>query len=165
MPKGVYDHSFQAVPLSQRFWAKVDKRGPSECWEWTGSTSHAGHGQISCEYIAGKRSRLVFTHRVSWEMHNGAIPDGLSVCHKCDNPPCVNPAHLFLGTHAENMADAKAKGRMERGVKRRVAKITEAQAREIKLSKAPIKDLAAQYGLCIASISFIRNGVNWAWLE
>ena len=92
----------------ERFWRKVDKSG--ECWEWTGSRSSEGwHGRMKW------RGRMTMTHRIAWEIHFGHIPDGLFVLHACDNPPCVNPAHLMLGTHRANMIDAGRKGRMGSG--------------------------------------------------
>lgn len=87
-----------------RFDAKVE-RGEG-CWVWTGLRTQYGYGTITngagCKLLA---------HRASWELHVGPIPDGLWVLHRCDNPPCVNPAHLFLGTHADNVRDMWAKGR------------------------------------------------------
>lgn len=92
-------------PVADRFWPKV-QRGEG-CWLWTGACDTYGYGLIRWR----QRDRWDKAHRVSWIIASGPIPNGLCVLHKCDNPPCVNPAHLFLGTQADNMHDMKIKGR------------------------------------------------------
>lgn len=87
-----------------RFWPKVNVGSDDECWEWTAAT-WGGYGQF------GKSGRSYRSHRVAWVIDRGPIPPGLVVCHHCDNPPCCNPAHLFLGTIGDNNADRDAKGR------------------------------------------------------
>lgn len=87
-----------------RFWLRVDRSG--DCWRWTGTHKATGYGRLSW---GGRRAAPA--HRVAWELTHGVIPDGVHVLHRCDNPTCVNPAHLFLGTHADNMSDRREKGR------------------------------------------------------
>ena len=93
--------------VEERFWEKVDKSGA--CWEWTAGKNSDGYGQIKI------KGRQIKAHRLSWELHSTPIPDGMQCLHRCDNPACVNPKHLFLGTHKDNMVDKKIK---ERGLKK-----------------------------------------------
>ena len=95
-------------PLVDRFWAKVEKT--EACWKWHGSKSPGGYGQIR---EGGRGSALLRAPRYSWAIHIGPIPEGLCVCHKCDNPECTRPDHLFLGTLGDNMRDCYAKGRKQ----------------------------------------------------
>ena len=158
MPKGVYPRK----PLKERFWEKVDVRGPDECWKWTGSKAR-GYGQIS---VGGK---LVLASHVCWEVHNNSpIPEGQCVLHTCDNRACVNPRHLFLGTKADNNQDMKRKGRQARGEANGRAKLTEQDVCEIQVmlgKKIPQWVIAKKYGVDQTTISCINTGKSWDWLK
>lgn len=154
------NNQFSGKTLEDRFWEKVDKKSKNECWEWIGSCHWQWrYGNFN---VDGKHKAA---HRMSWELHNGPIPDGMVVCHKCDNPPCVNPDHLFLGTIADNNLDKKLKGRQdEKGEKNGRAKITWTDVIDIRiLHKLGISfaDLGKSYNLNPVSISYICSGRNW----
>jgi len=95
-------------PLHIRFWSYVDRKGGNECWEWKGTLDNHGYGKLSRGVFASP----VFAHRLGWELFNGQIPKGMNACHKCDNPKCVNPSHIFIGSQKENMRDCSAKNRL-----------------------------------------------------
>lgn len=142
---------------AERFWSKVRKGGPDECWLWL----RPGHpyGQLSVRWM----KRPIGSHRLSWMMENGPIPDGLYILHKCDNPLCVNPAHLFLGTHLQNVADRIRKGRDPRGEKHHASKLTDEQAREIlRRLRAGEKGLplSREFGISLPVISAIKHGTR-----
>ena len=129
-----------------RFWSFVNKT--DGCWLWTGSTNRKGYGQMS----QGRRGlRPLHAHRLSWMIHFGEISSGMCVLHRCDNPPCVRPDHLFLGTIADNDADRDAKGRTMRGSNHTFAKLSDtmvAVAREMYwVKKILVKDIAVQLGV------------------
>lgn len=144
-----------------RFWTKVDKTGG--CWFWTAHRDTKGYGKFN----AGDGPSTWVAHRYSWTLANGPIPDGLTVCHRCDNPPCVNPAHLFLGTNADNTADRDAKLRMARGTRNARSKLTPEQVqriREMFTAGRSNRLIALDFGVREASIYQIRHGLTWAWL-
>lgn len=99
------------LPAVKRFWKKVNKKNPDECWNWKASTNIKGYGQFRLDATESGKGRLVLASRFSWEIHHGSIPLHLCVLHKCDNPLCVNPQHLWLGTLADNANDMYHKGR------------------------------------------------------
>lgn len=141
----------------QRFWDYATK-GP-DCWGWTGHTS-CGYGVIT---VPGGQMKA---HRFSYELHNGPIPKGLHVLHRCDCPPCCNPAHLFLGTQADNVADMMAKDRYSidtghPGIKHAMAKLNDDAVRIIRAAPGPARIMAARFGVSESTIWMIRRGHIW----
>lgn len=156
--------------LTARFWAHVNKRGPvpphcpdlGACWMWEGARGSDAYGELNlCGTFDGiKRMRA---HILSWRLHFGET-QGLHVCHRCDNPPCVNPEHLFLGTQAENHDDMKRKGRSARGAKHGAARLTEADVLLIRGSTATQQALARRLGVSRQTIGEIRRREIWKHL-
>lgn len=129
------------------------------CWLWTKLVDRDGYGRLTIEHIP----RLA--HRVSWQLHNGPVPDGICVCHRCDVPGCVNPDHLFTGTHDDNMGDMAAKGRAQAGEDHSQAKLNWEQVREIRARYSAgcltMMELGAAYGVSDSTICKIVNGNKW----
>jgi hypothetical protein len=147
-------------PISERFWAKVCKT--DGCWTWTASTNRYGYGKIGS---GGRYGGWVQAHRLSFEMAFGRIPAGMCVLHRCDNPPCVRPDHLFLGSPADNIHDMIAKGRrpMRRvaGERNGRARLTAQIVHEIRDSDVPARELAQRFGVTPAAVRHVRTGRNW----
>lgn len=141
--------------LQQRLDFFVDKSaGEGACWPWRAGINGYGYGNLTFEY------RGYLAHRVAWEIANGVIPQGLFVCHRCDNPRCCNPAHLFLGTAADNNADMMAKRRNRRGERHHNAKLTDAQVIAIRTDARSTKKIAAAYGVCATVVGNIKRGIR-----
>lgn len=134
----------------------------SGCHLWLGATLRRGYGNL---YWDGKPGQA---HRLAWALKNGPIPAGMVVCHKCDNPPCCNPDHLFLGTMADNVADRDAKGRGRwvgaKGERQAGAKLTDEQVLAIRSDRRLLREIAADYGICFQRVSAIRNRTSWRHL-
>lgn len=149
--------------IEERFWAKVSKSDGDGCWEWLGGLTGGGYG------IFGRQG---MSHRFSWELHNGPIPENMQVCHHCDNRKCVRPDHLFLGTPKDNMQDCKAKGRLAdpntraRGEQAGSAKLTDATVRIIreryKTGTVTLAQLAEEYGVSSSAIHLALIRHTWA---
>ena len=164
-------------PYAQRFWEKVDKRGPDECWRWMGAKSPKGYGHFKIKGVQ------YGAHRTAWELGSGQpIPRGLLVCHHCDNPSCVNPAHLFVGTQKDNLRDRDNKGRcnyragdehwsrrrpelMARGERLGRSNLTEDDIRAIRERRAAgetFQALADAYGVARITVQKIAWRQTWA---
>jgi hypothetical protein len=145
-----------AKPILERFLSKINKT--SSCWNWIGSIDRYGYG-----YIKLKTGRHKKAHRLSYELFIGNIPKGLLVCHSCDNPRCVNPDHLFLGTCKDNNQDAANKKRACVGEKNGRAILTIKQVKDIKrrCKNERVVDLAKEFNISTSAIQDIKQRRNW----
>lgn len=146
------------MDLIAKFWSRVEK-GPS-CWAWVGTKTMLGYGQIS---ISLKPRKSIYAHRLSWEIANGRkVPDGLFVRHACDNPNCVNPEHLSVGTQKENMHDCFAKKRHAHGERTVTAKLAREEVEQIRaIQGLPQTQIAAMFGITQQHVSAIRRRIWW----
>jgi len=153
------------IKPAERFWSRVDRSaGPHGCWPWLRHRTATGYGRVSF------RGRLSLTHRLAYALTYGDIPDEMRVLHQCDNPPCCNPAHLFLGTQAANVADMLAKGRGPsfQGERNPRARLTADDVRHIRqrvADGARRGDLAAEYAVSDVAISYIVLRKAWAHID
>lgn len=151
------------------FWTRVSRSDGDGCWIWTGK-KRAGYGRAHVG--AG---RCVSAHVLAWSSENGDVPAGMNVCHHCDNPTCVRPSHLFIGTQADNMKDAGRKRRLRlqrrpeetQGVNHPMVKLTEAQVREIHDYSGGLSQraLGERYGVTQGLVQQIRSGKIWRHLQ
>ncbi len=142
----------RAVPVAERFLNYFKPGNLDACWPWTGTVDTAGYG-----VIGDHAQRQLRAHRIAYERANGPIPEGLRVLHRCDNPPCCNPNHLFVGTDADNMADKIAKGRQSSTL---TAKDVVAIKKRLRAGEMPTR-IARKYGVSPRSIYTIRDGISW----
>lgn len=155
-------YEFRKIPEIDRFRSKVKTVGPNECALWMASTCKDGYGQFQDN---ARRRRL--SHRYAWELANGPIPERMYVLHRCDNPPCCNVRHLFLGTAADNAADREAKGRgnQAKGEKSGPAKISEKTARRVLEMPGSHSEIAASLGMSRENVRSIKRRRTWRHLN
>lgn len=155
----LYKNGGPVSPIEERFWEKVDIRGIDECWLWLASVDEDGYGKFE----------NTVAHRVSWELSFGKPDKGIYVLHQCDNRPCVNPSHLFLGTQYDNMQDMVRKGRINSrlGENNPKAKLTEKDIFEIyRLYNSGMSGykIAKNFGVTQTCINYIVKGKSWKYL-
>jgi hypothetical protein len=160
--RGHNDSPPRIIDPITRFWKYVKRDAPDKCWLWQGAKHNFGYGVIH------DGTRMIGTHRFSWQIHIGPIPDGLFVLHRCDVPGCVNPNHLFLGTNSDNMHDKEKKGRgryvSKPGEQNPIAKLTDEAVRQIRHDVSlgsTQKKLADQYHVTPTTISDIVKRKRW----
>jgi hypothetical protein len=153
--KNAHLNTLEAVTNVDAFWSRVSIKTEAECWDWTGARTNRGYG-----VYAPLPGVLLRTHRVAYALHNGSIDESLFVCHKCDNPSCCNPAHLFLGTPKDNVKDMISKGRGSKscGESHSTAKLTREQVRAIFQDFRTNREIAADYKIAASYASIIRSG-------
>jgi len=152
----------------ERFWEKVDKRGKNECWVWTATRTPAGYGHFRLGSLTDGTRRKEMSHRLAYMLTTGqAIPKGAVIMHSCDNPPCCNPAHLSVGTYAENgkaAYDRKRRGSLIKPGENSPRAILTAKdveyIREVGYAKSA-RELAAELGVGMSTITAVRTGQNW----
>jgi len=162
MPPNMRDGKFVMLPLAERFAGKYSIDPVTGCWNWQ-RMLRKGYGYLK----SGKTK--VSAHRVSWELRHGPIPNGLWVLHRCDNPKCVNPEHLFLGTALANVQDMMQKGRAKLqnsgnwpdGERHPGAKLTAKAVEHIRQSEMRPTDYARLYGVTVATICNVQVGRHW----
>lgn len=154
--------------LAERFWEKVDKQSPTDCWNWLATKTGFGYGTIRVGSLTDGTRRKEMTHRLSYTMHTGLeIPKGKVVMHSCDNPSCVNPAHLSVGSYAENgkaAYDRKRRlptsGKGEKSHRAILTKDDVSRIRAVGYTKSA-RELAEEFKVSKSTITAIRIGDNW----
>jgi hypothetical protein len=141
-----------------RFWAKIQRGAPTECWPWITPTTVREYG------VTSWRGRQRLAHRIAMALTDGLWDSRLEVCHTCDNPSCCNPAHLWRGTHRDNMVDMQRKGRSTPGEDNHRSRVTNEIVRAIRKSTADYDMLAKQYGVCRGTIYSIQKRLTWKHL-
>lgn len=161
------ERTANSVEGRERFWSRVKKRGVNDCWLWNSTLAGSGYGLLS--YTPERKKRVhLFAHRISYFLAHNTLPADLDVCHRCDNPPCVNPNHLFLGTQQDNVADMVQKGRQLRGSKVYTVKLTADEVQRIRILRFrdnySHQKLARRFNVSDEQIRCICLWIYWKYL-
>ncbi len=136
----------------ERFWRKVVNAGPDECWTWVGQKDKDKYGMLRVG------STIMRAHRFSYILHRGEIPDGLLALHTCNNTLCVNPNHLYLGTHDDNMEDRKESGHYATGENHPMAKLSNEQAEQVRMATGTYEEIGGRFGISKYQVGNIKRG-------
>lgn len=163
----------------ERFWAKVDKSGgENACWEWMAGIDTGGYGAFNIGNRRLHTKRKVQSHRLSYLIEHGSIPEGMLVCHRCNNPPCVNPRHLYAGTYKDNVRDAimagsqydigKQVSQRAFGIRSRANKLSEVNVLDIYRlcweGELTLRVIAEEFDISPVTVRYIKRGRIWSWL-
>lgn len=151
------------ISIEIRLWNKIKKAGPDDCWKWKGCCNDKGYGQLGS---GGREGKTIYAHRTIFELEIGPIPEGLFVCHHCDNRKCCNPKHLFLGTNQDNVDDMVSKNRQAKikGVLHGSSKLTEEQVLKIRLDLRSTRKIANDYCISHGQAWRVKTKKDWKHL-
>jgi len=153
--------STRRPPLEERFWSRVERT--DGCWLWRGHINQDGYGRLPVGEPT--RSRMVMAHRLALFLEGREVPPGMVTRHKCNNPSCVRPDHLEIGTQAENVGDTVAAGRVPRGEQAHNAVLTAEDVAEIRRSTETHREIAERFGIAAGSVHAIRTGRRWGHVD
>ncbi len=148
------------IGLEERFWAMVDIGPPDVCWPWLGSKDKKGYGRVK---TVGRKNESA--HRVAWRLRNGPIPEGVFICHKCDNPPCCNPVDLYDGSNVTNMRDMRDHLRSRFGSRNINAKLNERAVFALRTGRRSKAETASKYAVARSTISSVLTRKSWRHIK
>jgi hypothetical protein len=152
--------------MHERIWSRIDKKGPYDCWVWISGIGKNGYGYIKTRIGPRKEGKNKYesAHRLVYTEVNGPIPEGMLICHKCNNRKCCNPSHLYAGTNQDNMNDKVRSGHSTFGSKNPKARLKESdivQIRQLRSEGKTLKSIAEQFNVHLATIGYICQGKRW----
>lgn len=168
LKRKLFEKMASSAEGQRRFWSKVTKRKPDECWPWHRTVNANGYGHYSIK--ANRTTQVAFlAHRIAYFLTYGDFPESAHICHRCDNPPCCNPKHLFLGNPQTNNQDKVSKNRQHKGMTHPFHKLTDADVRKIRKGYAAggtsLSIIAREYGMAVSTIHALIQRRTWKHLK